>query len=500
MRYTNALFAAAAIAASTPSQNCPAPSLQGWTATTGLTTIPSVRRSGAMCFDGNGNRLILYGGVSPTPSLILNETWAFNGTTWTQLQPLGGALGRWGHQMVRNTVMNRLVTFGGRSPTISGFANDSYQWNGTVWSDVPASNPPPARYLYGMAYDSGRDKIVLFGGRGTLDTLGDTWELTNNGATWSWQLIQPTTSPPPREEMVMAYSPELRRTILFGGYDRDTDTIYGDTWEYDGTTWHAVTPANSPTPRYRMASGYDTVRRRLTIYGGFDGNAVLTQTYEYTGLTTTPPMQTATVWEPNWQLISVGPGGTHATEMYAAYDSTRRKFYTFGGASAGGFSNQTHEYNASCTAIFSQFGVGCPTSVGIATVSPADPDGEQGPLPPSLPRLGQTYTMQFANLPTVGFIFVIVGLSNTSLSGIPLPIDLSILGLVGCHLHTSNEVLQALLIPPSGLVTFNVPIPPPPGGNVFLNMPLYSQALIFDALAPNGAGGTSRGGVGVIGN
>jgi hypothetical protein len=226
-----------------------------------------------MCFDGNGNRLIMYGGVSPTPSVILNETWAYNGTAWTLLSPLGGAPNRWGHQMVRSTVLNRLVTFGGRSPTISGFANDSYQWNGSVWSVIPASNPPPPRYLYGMAYDSGRNIIVVFGGRGSLATLGDTWELTNNGVTWSWQQILTPTSPPPREEMVMAYMPDLRRTVMFGGYDRDTDTIYGDTWDYDGATWHAVTPLASPTPplprgqRVRHGTpahhGLRRIRRRL---------------------------------------------------------------------------------------------------------------------------------------------------------------------------------------------------------------------------------------------
>ena len=446
-----------------------------------------------MCFDGNGNRLIMYGGVSPTPSVILNETWAYNGTAWTLLSPLGGAPNRWGHQMVRSTVLNRLVTFGGRSPTISGFANDSYQWNGSVWQVIPASNAPPPRYLYGMAYDSGRDKIVMFGGRGSLATLGDTWELTNNGVTWSWQQILTPTSPPPREEMVMAYMPDLRRTVMFGGYDRDTDTIYGDTWDYDGTTWHAVTPLTSPTPRYRTASAYDTARRRITVYGGFDGDSVLTETYEYTG--------------DNWQQIAVTGGSANATEMYAAYDSQRRRFVTFGGVGAS-FSNQTHEYNGSCPAFFSQFGNACPTSSGLAEVSP-DPDG-LGVLPPSPPRLGQPYGITFSNLPLqvtypglppMGpFVFVVIGLSNTSYNGIPLPLVLPVL-VPGCNLLCSAEN-YAVLQGTSGLVTY-VPFPGPggiPNQPSLVNVPLYTQALILDPGAPNLEGGASRGGVGVIGN
>ena len=425
-----------------------------------------------MCFDGNGNRLILYGGVSPTPSTILSETWAFNGATWTLLAPLGGAPGRWGHQMVRSTVLNRLVTFGGRSPTISGFSQDSYQWNGSAWSPIAASNPPPPRYLYGMAYDSARDKIVVFGGRGTLATLGDTWELTNNGATWSWEHKLTPTSPPPREEMVMAYMPDQRRTVMFGGYDRDTDTVYGDTWLYDGNTWELANPLSSPTPRYRTASAYDTARRRITMYGGYDGNTLRTETYEFTGA--------------DWPLVAVGAGSANSSEMYAAYDSQRRRFVTFGGAGAS-FSNQTHDYNGSCPAFFSQFGVGCPSSSGVAEVTS-----------PSLPRLGQFYTMQFSGLPIgAPAAIVVVGVSNTSYIGLPLPLDLSFFfGFAGCSLLCSAESTASFLSPPP-LLTHSFLIPNQAN---LVNMPLYSQAIIFDLAAPNGAGGTSRGGVGVIGS
>jgi hypothetical protein len=241
------------------------------------------------------------------------------------------------------------------------------------------------------------------------------------------------------------------------------------------------------TPRYRMASAYDTARRRIMIYGGFDGNSVRTETFEYTGA--------------EWQPIAAAGGSLFATEMYAAYDITRREFITFGGTGGSivGFGNQTHEYTPRCTAFFSQYGEGCDTtSVGIAAVSVLDPDGP-GPVPPSLPRLGQTYQMQFSNIPATtpfpSFVIVAVGLSNTSFNGLPLPFPLSVLGLPAeCNLLCSTDLLEVRAAP-SGLVTFDVPIP---SNNALFNMPIYSQAIIGGpVLFP--LVGASRGGVGVIG-
>jgi hypothetical protein len=81
-----------------------------------------------------------------------------------------------------------------------------------------------------MAYDAGRGESVLFGGYGA-STLGDTWTLA--GTTWTAQT--PTTSPPPRFTMAMAYDGARHDVVMFGGWD--FTTIFGDTWTWDGTDW-----------------------------------------------------------------------------------------------------------------------------------------------------------------------------------------------------------------------------------------------------------------------
>jgi hypothetical protein len=428
------------------------------------TVSPSLRRAGAMAFDATANRLILYGGVSPTPAEILGQTWSYNGQ-WSLLNPAGGSLPRWGHQLVRDTALNRLITFGGRSPTISGLANDTYAWTGSAWTQVPTPTAPSPRFRYGLAYDSSRNRVVLFGGRGLTEVYSDTWEF--DGVAWTERTT--ATVPPPREDMLLAYDAGLARTVLFGGYDPDTDTLLGDTWEFDGEDWQLRAVTGGPTARFRAAGVFDSVRQRIVMYGGFDGTNLLAETWEYFG--------------GSW--IQVAGGGTpFATEMYAGYDSQRRKFVTFGGV-GDQFSNDTWEFTGVATGALGTFGEGCPTSAGIAY-----------PTAPTPPRINTTYTIEWQNLPvTTPAVIAVHGVSNVQWSGIPLPFDLSIIDLAGCSLLVSADLVG---VEPAagGVAVTPLTIPNTPA---FVGTSIYSQVLIPDPAAFNGVGGTSVGARSLLG-
>jgi hypothetical protein len=102
---------------------------------------------------------------------------------------------------------------------------------------VPTSIP--ARFNHAMAYDAARQRVVLFGGGGTLS---DTWEW--DGVTWTHRT--PAASPPARGGHAMAWDAARQRVVLFGGYAND---FLSDTWEWDGVTWTQRTPATSPAAR-----------------------------------------------------------------------------------------------------------------------------------------------------------------------------------------------------------------------------------------------------------
>lgn len=428
------------------------------------TTMPSVRRAGAMAFHPPTSKLVLYGGVAVTPALILSETWTYNGQWQQQLSV--AAPGRWGHQMVLDTATNTILTFGGRSPTIGGLANDTLRYDGVSWSTIPTPSAPSPRFLYGMCYDSARQVVVLFGGRSATGTLDETWEF--DGVTWTQRT--PANRPAPREEMVLHYDPSLNRTVLFGGCNEATGTVYGDTWFYNGNDWLNVTPTQSPSPRFRAASVFDSVRQRLVVYGGYDNTQILQETYEFTG--------------DQWLQISTAMAPPNATEAYAGYDAVRRKFVLFGGF-GGTFSNETWEYTGPTAGVFGQFGVGCATVAGLPTIAG------------SVPTLGQMFTLTFDNLPlSAAAVLVALGLSNQVWSGLPLPFDLGLIGLPGCNLLVAADFLD-LALSTGTTATYDLAIP---NTASLLNTSLYAQGIVMEVVPSLAFLGTTRGGRAIVGN
>ena len=93
-----------------------------------------------------------------------------------------------------------------------------------------------------MAYDSRRKRIILYGGRDTgIATFDDTWAF--DGVTWTQ--LTPATVPPRRIFHTMTYDPVRDRVVMFGG-SGSLGSLF-ETWEFDGTNWLLAAPTTSPT-------------------------------------------------------------------------------------------------------------------------------------------------------------------------------------------------------------------------------------------------------------
>src|SRR5262245_302628 len=168
--------------------------------------------------------------------------------------------GRWAHGAVL-TSDRRLIVFGGR--TASGALGDVWQLTTAVpfgapavWKRLspapdPANGAPAARWGHAVIYDPALNRMLVFGGRDAVSLASDDcWELTL-GATPAWRRL--ASSGQPREGHSAVFSTaSYRRVWVYGG--RGGSGVRADVREYalDTDTWR--TPplaAGSPVPPAR---------------------------------------------------------------------------------------------------------------------------------------------------------------------------------------------------------------------------------------------------------
>ena len=197
-----------------------------WTQQTPATS-PQARFYATMAYDPSSGQVVLFGGETVNSDFYVGDTWTWNGSTWTPQNPATSPPSRGTAAMAYDATFGQLLLFGGDgNGTGFPFLNDTWTWNGTTWTQLsPAASPPPTGQAV-MAYDANSGQLVLFGGANDegLNILGDTW--TWNGTTWTQQTT--VASPEARFSAAMAYDPSSGQVVLFGG-ESNTDLL-GDTW------------------------------------------------------------------------------------------------------------------------------------------------------------------------------------------------------------------------------------------------------------------------------
>jgi len=336
---------------------------------------PDKRNMHAMAYDSKNEVTVMFGGALEDGS-INDETWLYypSNNTWRQMHPTKHPSARSDFSMVYNSIDGKAYLFGGG--TDSGLSDETWAYDSSTntWEDLNPTSKPSARQNYAMAYDSGTNKIVLFGGNIKGDIIDDTWvydvssndweEITISGDkpskrtihgmaydpvhkkvilfggyddnydndTWvydvekeTWERKYPTISPPPTCYINLIYNPDIKKTMFFGGRN-EGDLVYSnEIWIYDYSinNWTKVNPKNKPHERARDPMVYDDDNDQLILFGGFynDGdNHWFQDTWTY-GFHTEPPSLTLTTSNATYQ-----PGDT--VTVTSAYDGndTRMTF------------------------------------------------------------------------------------------------------------------------------------------------------------------------------
>ena len=329
---------------------------------------PPARHGHVMAFDPVDGRTLIHGGYGAA-----SDTWAWDGTTWTQLAddvpgnthylvqtdrgqhprlltPTGNY--RWTgsgwtlEQGIEGTAMalrfmagaadlagHRVVIHGG----LKGIGTSNFPHSQTViwaggWTTLPVPGVTPGPILFGaMAYDARRREFVLFGGSRADVAIAETWVF--DGEAWTQRT--PATSPPARAGHTLVYDAARGVTVLFGGINGVPPSgLLADTWTWDGTTWTKQATTSAPSPRRDMAATYDPDHENIVLFGGNTGVSIPNgETWLWDGQTWT-------------QQPVAGPNPRFTSAI--AWDAARRRAVLFGGGTAGSVSfNDAWEWDGS---------------------------------------------------------------------------------------------------------------------------------------------------------
>jgi uncharacterized protein (TIGR03437 family) len=199
-------------------------------------TSPPPRYHMALAYDAAHGEVVLFGGSGHIG--YYNDTWVWDGSNWTQKFPNQSPPGRFESSMTYDARHRQIVLFGGAGAPDQNLLNDTWVWDGSTWTEELPEDQPVVRRLHALTYDSVHEQVVLFGGLGLQDypyQFNDTWVWT--GSNWTQEF--PQTNPGVRDSFAMVFDSAHDQVVLFGG-----DAIIGavgDTW-----TWGSPAIANPP--------------------------------------------------------------------------------------------------------------------------------------------------------------------------------------------------------------------------------------------------------------
>jgi hypothetical protein len=270
---------------------------------------PMANRGMRTVYDSHRDVVVMFGGWLDQTGEHTNLTWEFDGVVWQQIDTSTSPPARIWHGMAYDSTRQVVVLYGGEDQ--STVLYDTWEYDGSTWTQVVTPNFAAASYGFGMAFDSCRERVVLYGGNGDNSI---TWEYDG----LDWQQVLTTNFPGHNFLTAMVFDAGRCRAILFGGGNNQT-------WEYDGVDWEQVITPHQPLSRWAHAMAYNPLSGKVVLFGGYGpeypSGEALGDTWEYDGV--------------DW-LETSPPGSPAAREQHTmAFDSVSGKVLLFGGFGRG---------------------------------------------------------------------------------------------------------------------------------------------------------------------
>lgn len=198
-----------------------------------------------------------------------------------------GPVSAFGFSVADDPAIHRVVLFGSGSND-----DETWLWDGSRW--LPATPPasPQGRIQATMAYDPETRQVLLFGGALTAgQVVNDTWAWSGT----TWHKLDNGTGGPPGEGALMAWDGATREMVLITPSGHTTG---GETWIWSGTHWSPLTGGVPPPTPIAGEMGFDPASNTLVFVSALlppMGAGVTTWRFDGAGwqeLAATPPSAT----------------------------------------------------------------------------------------------------------------------------------------------------------------------------------------------------------------
>jgi hypothetical protein len=175
----------------------------------------------------------------------------------------GAPIARGFEGIAYDSVRGQLLLFGGTDDN-HDFA-DTWTWDGAAWTKLTPAHAPQKRFVFGMAADAADGTVVLFGGSHVNHgNYHDTWVWDGT----DWTKPAPAHAPSGRHGLSMAYDSARGEVVLFGGCCKSNGDLWRDTWTWDGSDWTKQTPAHRPPRRSWASMSDDPAHGQVVLFGG----------------------------------------------------------------------------------------------------------------------------------------------------------------------------------------------------------------------------------------
>jgi hypothetical protein len=325
-----------------------------WTMIKTSGTSPSVAYHSAV-YDPNLNNMYVFAGSSSADKLSTNShaftLFGANNVTKTGSRwILGGPAVRYSAAAFYDSGTNSLFVLGGQHAKTNLDFGDYWQASNVIGSSnlkwtilSPTGSRPSPRFGHTGLFDSGSDRMMVFGGATGYPApcVNDYHVLQHangQGGTMSWSLLKLSGAlPAVRTLHSSVYDSATNTIIIFGGYNCQS-TYYNDVWVLKNAndvtvlpSWTQLTPSGGgPSARESSSAVYDSAANILIVFGGDAGKG------QYFADIWVLSNANGTGGSPRWtQITPSNHGPTPRSGHSATYDSVNDRMTIYGGYSGG---------------------------------------------------------------------------------------------------------------------------------------------------------------------